>query len=43
MIILEIIAAVVNELLKKTMKNKESVSLHQYLRSLKTAKERQRF
>ena len=36
MIIYEIIAMAVNQLLKKTMKDRESVSLYHFLKDLRT-------
>jgi len=38
MILFEILAFAINEFLKKTMKNRESISLYHYLKSLKSAK-----
>ena len=37
MIIYDIIALAVNQLLKKTMKDQESVSLYHFLKNMKTA------
>lgn len=38
MVVFEIIAAIANELIKRTMQKKESISLRQYFKSLRASK-----